>query len=154
MLMFTVGEETFFKGVSAYLKAHAYGNAEPKDLWDGIQSVLEKDSKLDVAALMDNWVLKIGFPVLTVTETANGIDVIQNRFLDTADVEPEEDTTIWNIPLFLTRSSDESAIDTTYIMRERQVHIPLDTSGAWKLNGSTWGPCAYLISCVKLFDQV
>jgi aminopeptidase 2 len=38
MLVNCVGEETFLKGVSIYLKQHLYGNATAEDLWEGISS--------------------------------------------------------------------------------------------------------------------
>lgn len=44
---------------------------------------------------MDNWINKIGFPVLTVTEEPGKITVKQNRYLETGDVKPEEDETLW-----------------------------------------------------------
>lgn len=55
MLSNMVGEETFLKGVSTYLKAHLYGNATTKDLWAGISEA----SGRDVAKIMDNWTLKV-----------------------------------------------------------------------------------------------
>ena len=36
MLSAYVGEETFLKGVSIYLKKHLYANSVSKDLWEGI----------------------------------------------------------------------------------------------------------------------
>jgi aminopeptidase 2 len=44
---------------------------------------------------MDNWINKIGFPVLTVTETANSIKVRQDRYLETGDVAEDENQTLW-----------------------------------------------------------
>lgn len=38
---------------------------------------------------------KIGFPVLTVSENDKGIEVRQDRFLETGIGEPEENETIW-----------------------------------------------------------
>ena len=64
---------------------------------------------------MDNWVkkvltskslasyamltlhLQIGFPVVTVTETDEGVTVKQNRFLQTGPAEPQDDETIWSV---------------------------------------------------------
>ena len=91
MLASVVGEETFLKGVSIYLKKRLFGNSVTKDLWDGISEA----SGLDVAAIMKNWTLKIGFPVITVKEDGGKITVTQNRFLATGDVKPEEDETLW-----------------------------------------------------------
>jgi aminopeptidase 2 len=44
---------------------------------------------------MDNWINKIGFPVLTVTEKADSITVRQDRYLETGDVKDEENQTLW-----------------------------------------------------------
>ena len=77
MLSNMIGEETFLKGVSTYLKKHLYGNASTLDLWAGISEA----SGLDVPKIMANWTLKIGFPVIRVEETSEGLKVTQNRFL-------------------------------------------------------------------------
>lgn len=37
----------------------------------------------------------MGFPVLTVTETAGGITVRQDRFLEDGPAKPEDNETIW-----------------------------------------------------------
>lgn len=49
--------------------------------------------------LQDPWIRKIGFPVVTVAEEPNQICVSQKRFLSSGDVKPEEDETVWWIPL-------------------------------------------------------
>lgn len=97
MLSAHLGVEVFLKGVSDYLKAHMYGNATTKDLWDA----LSKASGQDVTSVMDTWIRKIGFPVITVAEEPGQIGVRQSRFLSTGDVKPEEDETTWWIPLGL-----------------------------------------------------
>lgn len=97
MLAAHVGVDVFLKGVSDYLKAHSYGNATTNDLW----SALSKASGQDVKAFMDPWILTIGFPVVTVAEEPGQISVKQNRFLTSGDVKPEEDGTIWWVPLGL-----------------------------------------------------
>ena len=95
MLSAHLGEETFLLGVSNYLKTHKYGNATTTDLW----AALSDASKQNVNELMDNWIRKIGFPVVTVAEEPGQITVRQSRFLSTGDVEPQEDQTLWWIPL-------------------------------------------------------
>lgn len=42
MLLHLVGEDTFLKGVSIYLKKHLYANSVTKDLWEGIQEASGK----------------------------------------------------------------------------------------------------------------
>lgn len=95
MLSAHLGAETFLNGVSDYLKAHTYSNATTNDLW----SALSKASGQDVNSFMDPWVRKIGFPVLTIAEEPGQIGFRQSRFLISGDVKPEEDETIWWIPL-------------------------------------------------------
>ena len=72
-----ISESTFLKGVSIYLKAHLYGNSRTADLWKGISEA----SGIDVPKIMANWTLKVGFPVITVEETEEGLKIRQNRFL-------------------------------------------------------------------------
>lgn len=91
MLSNYVGEEKFLQGVSIYLSKHIYNNSVTKDLWQGIGEA----SGLDIPKMMDNWILKIGYPVLTVEETTEGIKVRQDRFLATGDPSKEENETIW-----------------------------------------------------------
>lgn len=137
MLVAVVGEEKFLEGVSIYLKKNLYGNSVTRDLWEGIQEA----TGFDVPTLMNEWVLKIGYPVLTVEETAHGIKVRQDRFLDTGDVKDEENKTIWQIPLQLrsTDASGKSSIDSALILREREAEFALDTSKPFKLNANTNG---------------
>ncbi|CAG8957503.1 hypothetical protein HYFRA_00011485 [Hymenoscyphus fraxineus] len=97
MLATHLGQETFLKGVSNYLKSHSYGNATTNDLW----SALSEASGQDVNALIDNWIRKIGFPVITVAEEPGQISIKQSRYLSTGDVKAEEDTTTWWVPLGL-----------------------------------------------------
>jgi len=139
MLSAVVGEEKFLKGVSLYLKKHVYSNAQTKDLWDGISET----SGLDVAKIMANWTLKIGFPVISVEELGDGkVKVTQNRFLATGDVKPEEDETIWYVPLEVKTisSSGESTVDHKAVLNERSSTLDLgDASESFKLNAETVG---------------
>ena len=59
---------------------------------------------------MDPWIRKIGYPVLTVAEEPGQIAVRQSRFLSTGDVKPEEDGTLWWVPLGL--KTDPHAVDS------------------------------------------
>ena len=64
-----------------YLKAHAYANATTQDLFDG----LSQASGRDVGKMMAAWTDKIGYPLLTVTETDSEVHIRQNRYLSSAD---------------------------------------------------------------------
>lgn len=103
MLSAHLGVDTFLRGVSNYLKAHAYGNARTVDLW----SALSEASGKDVNAFADNWIRTIGFPILTIAEEPGQVSVRQSRFLSTGDVAETEDQTIWWIPLGLTTGTQK-----------------------------------------------
>ncbi|KAF6764898.1 leucyl aminopeptidase [Ephemerocybe angulata] len=137
MLSNYVGEERFLKGVSLYLKKKLFANSKTHDLWEGIGSA----TGLDIPDLMENWITKIGFPVLTVTEEANGIRVRQDRFLESGPAEPKDNETIWNIPLFIlsAQAGGEYSVDKTAILQQRDQVYPIDTSKNYKLNANTVG---------------
>ncbi|KEP46132.1 leucyl aminopeptidase [Rhizoctonia solani 123E] len=132
MLSEYVGQETFLKGVSIYLKNHLYGNSDPQDLWNGISQA----AGVDVGKMINDWLVKIGFPILAVTETADGIHIRQDRFLSTGDVTDEENQTIWQVPLALltTTSDGKSSTDHTVVLSEREGDFKLDTGKPWKIN--------------------
>ncbi|KAK8869616.1 hypothetical protein IAR55_000183 [Kwoniella newhampshirensis] len=137
MLAGVVGEKTFLKGVSIYLKKHIYNNAETKDLWDGIAEA----SGLDIAKIMANWTLKIGYPVITVKELGNGkVELTQNRFLSTGDVKAEEDETLWYVPLEVSIVKDgKVSVDHKAILEKRSTTYDLGDNDTFKLNANTIG---------------
>ena len=137
MLAGMVGEVTFLKGVSIYLKKHLYGNAETRDLWDGMTEA----SGLDIAKIMSNWILKMGFPIINVEETGDGkIKITQNRFLSTGDVKPEEDETLWYVPLEIkTIKNGKASVDHTAILQGRSMTYDLGGADSFKLNAETVG---------------
>ncbi|KAG8895964.1 Aminopeptidase 2 mitochondrial, partial [Tulasnella sp. 417] len=137
MLSSYVGEETFLLGVSKYLSEHLYGNSVTKDLWEGVREA----SGLDIPEMMSNWVLKIGYPVVTVEESNDSIRVRQDRFLSTGDPSDKENETIWKIPLNVKTADASSKVSTdrSVVLSEREATISLDTSKPFKLNAQTTG---------------
>ncbi len=136
MLSNFIGEDVFLKGVSLYLKKRLYGNAETADLWEGIQEA----SGVDIPAFMKNWILKIGHPVLTVEEVDGHLKIRQNRFLINGDVKPEEDETIWNVPLEIKTVKDgKVAVDHKAVLSEREMTYDLKGAQGFKLNANTTG---------------
>ncbi|KAL8789622.1 MAG: hypothetical protein Q9213_001058 [Squamulea squamosa] len=134
MLSTHLGVEVFLRGVSDYLKAHAYGNATTKDLW----TALGKASGKDVDTFMDPWIRRIGFPVLTVAEEPGQIGVRQSRFLLTGDVKAEEDDTLWWIPLGL-KSTNKAAGATIEALTSKESTIRGVDETFYKLNADQTG---------------
>lgn len=135
MLSYYAGEDAFFKGASIYLKKHLYGTAVTKDLWDGVQEA----TGLPVPHIMDNWVKKMGYPVITVREEATGIRLRQDRFLETGPATPEHNETIWSIPLSLLSIGQDRkpSVNRTVLLDTREKTIELDMSKPFKLNAGT-----------------
>lgn len=144
MLCSMLGSEVFLKGVSIYLKKHAYSHAETADLWAGIS----ESSGQDVPAIMKNWTEQVGFPVVSVEETQDGLTVRQNRFLSTGDPTPEEDTTVWHVPLELkTIVAGKAEVDHKAVLTTRETTLAIkDVANAiYKLNAETTGVCTSLL---------
>ncbi|KAL4243857.1 Aminopeptidase [Abortiporus biennis] len=157
MLSYYLGEDVFLKGVSTYLKSRLFKNGVTEDLWAGITSV----TGIDVATIMDPWIKKTGFPVITVVESKDGISLRQGRFLESGSPDAEENETIWTIPLsLLTVSSDGIPhIDNRIVLDKWQNFIELDTTKPYKLNAGTVSfyrvlyPKARLLDIAKLAAQ-
>ncbi|GAA5943340.1 hypothetical protein JCM1841_004805 [Sporobolomyces salmonicolor] len=138
MLSNFVGEKTFLQGVSTYLKRHLYGNARTADLFKGISEAYGKD----ISEMMKNWTTKIGFPLITVEETDKGIKIRQNRFLSTGDATPEEDQTIWHVPLEpLVVDGGKKAVQHGVVLTERESTLDIKDvkNTTYKLNAETCG---------------
>ncbi len=116
MLANHLGIDTFLKGVSIYLKKHEFGNAKTKALWAG----LSEASGQDVDALMAPWIEMIGFPVLKISEGQGEITVKQERFLSTGDGTPEDDTTVWWVPLALTGRVGTQGIESLALTQKTE----------------------------------
>jgi aminopeptidase N len=99
-----LGEETFRKGVHAYLSEHLYGNATAEDFWNTQTAVSHKP----VDKIMDSLVAQPGTPMLTFGEPANGqVSVEQKRFFlsPSAQAGPKEK---WTLPVcFKTKAGSQ-----------------------------------------------
>src|SRR5262249_41776056 len=76
MLEQYMGPEVFRGGVRTYLDRHAYGNTETADLWHALANA----SRLDIPALMDGWVFRPGYPIVTAAREGNDLVLTQQRF--------------------------------------------------------------------------
>jgi aminopeptidase N/puromycin-sensitive aminopeptidase len=90
-----LGEETFRKGVHAYLSAHSYGNATAEDFWNAQTATSHKP----VDKIMESLVAQAGVPLLTFGQPANGrVSVSQRRFYLSPSVKPGSDQK-WTLPV-------------------------------------------------------
>ncbi|KIY51112.1 hypothetical protein FISHEDRAFT_71404 [Fistulina hepatica ATCC 64428] len=96
---------------------------------------------INIPRLMDNWITKMGFPVLTVTETADGIHIRQDRFLESGIAPEEHNETIWNVPLGIVTPDaiGKPTVDRSAVLEQREMMYQLDTKRPFKLNANTVG---------------
>lgn len=139
MISTQLTDKVFVKGVANYLKKHAYGNAKTVDLW----AALSEASGVDVNAAIGTWTLKIGFPIISVTEKENGDIVLrQDRFLSTGDLTEEENQTVWWIPLRISSGpgNEDFVAGAPKILDTKEITIPgLAKEEFFKLNKDQTG---------------
>jgi aminopeptidase N len=113
MLMQYIGENDFRKGLTLYFNTHAYKNTRGDDLW----AALGQASGKDVAAFMNPWLDRSGFPMVTVDQQADKLTLSQQQFLlDPAKADKDR---IWPVPLLSERSDVPALLDT----RDRAVNL-------------------------------
>ncbi|UKZ83833.1 hypothetical protein TrVFT333_011646 [Trichoderma virens FT-333] len=117
MLANHVGLKTFLDGISVYLRRHAYRNAVTDDLWRALSEV----SKVDVSEFVRPWIQNMGFPVVSIEENGSQVTLKQSRFLSTGDVKPEDDTTIWWLPLSLERVPGNQDTSSTILTKKEDI---------------------------------
>ncbi|KAJ2439422.1 Aminopeptidase 2 mitochondrial [Coemansia sp. RSA 2440] len=130
MLSAHLGIDVFMAGVRAYLAKHAYSTATTSDLWQA----LECASGIDVACMMHSWTAHVGYPVITVDDSAddNVLQLHQHRYLHSGKPTPDEDRIVWWVPLGLMTSDSEA---THEILHKRSGHVNVPASARWfKLN--------------------
>jgi aminopeptidase N len=90
-----LGEDTFRKGIHAYLAAHAYGNATAEDFWNAQTAVSHKP----VDKVMESLITQPGAPILTfAASSASRVSVTQSRFYLSPSITPNP-AQKWTLPV-------------------------------------------------------
>src|SRR5206468_1103141 len=76
MLEQYLGADVFRDGVRAYLTQHAYANADTGDLW----AALGKASRQPIPDVMDGWIFKPGYPLVSARLEGRELVLSQQRF--------------------------------------------------------------------------
>ncbi|KAJ6489207.1 peptidase family M1-domain-containing protein [Mycena vitilis] len=130
-------------------------------IFDGL-SYSKAASGKDITRIMNNWIVKIGFPLITVTETPNGIRVRQDRYLSSGPPEADDNETIWlklmvyilsrNVPLGILTVNEDGRVhvDNTAILEEREKTLTIDINKPFKLNAGTTGLYRVLYTSERL----
>lgn len=116
MMMNYVGVDGFRKGLKEYFTKHAYANTTGNDLW----AALSKASGKDVAAFMDPWLTRSGFPMLEVDQSGTELTLSQSHFL--LDSTKADEGQCWPIPTL----SSSPAVPALFDKRQTKVTLPTD----------------------------
>lgn len=140
MLHNYIGDEDFRKGMNLYLTKHQYKNTYTEDLW----AALEEASKKPVGTVMNSWIKKMGFPVITVIAqtTADGVDLTLTQSKFCADGSQSEEDHLWMVPISVSTSHSPKEIATSIVLSTKQttITIPGVTDKDWiKINPGTVG---------------
>ncbi|MEK7220108.1 MAG: M1 family aminopeptidase, partial [candidate division NC10 bacterium] len=95
MLEQYLGPAVFREGVRRYLADHQFGNAETSDLW----MALGRASNQPIPAIMDGWIFRPGYPMVTVRSENGGrrLCFSQRRF---TYLNSEADASdLWQVPI-------------------------------------------------------
>jgi len=118
MVEYWVGEETFRKGVQAYVAAHEYGNATAEDFWN----VQTQVSGLPVDVVMRSFVEQPGVPVVTLSSDGTSVPVTQRRFILSGAANGASGVggagQVWTIPVCIKSASCQLLTPQTLELQE------------------------------------
>jgi puromycin-sensitive aminopeptidase len=120
MLEQHLGPDVFRDGVREYLRAHAYSNADTKDLWVS----LGKAAQQPVPELMDGWIFQPGYPLVSARlDGVSELVLTQQRF---AYLRTDESSTQnWQIPVQIRIETRDKAEHRRVLLTGHQTRIPL-----------------------------
>jgi len=127
MLEHYLTEPVFRRGLSKYLKRHAYRNARTEDLW----KELEKASGKPVRSIMANFTRLDGYPVVSVKSAGSGrVSLEQRRFFFDGSRDPGGRQ--WRVPIV---AAVEGRSKLFYgLLAGRRGTLALPTTGWVKVN--------------------
>jgi puromycin-sensitive aminopeptidase len=122
MLEQYMGPDVFRAGVRAYLRRHALGNTQTRDLWEALGGA----SRLPIPEVMDGWVFRPGYPLLSATWEGGSLVLRQQRFrylpLGAEDL-------LWQVPVQV-RVDTLAGTEVRRLLldqREHRLALPADT---------------------------
>ena len=148
MLRSIIGESNFRAALTDYFKQHQYSNTVADDLWQA----LSKNSDLDVKALMNPWLTRPGYPIITASLNGDTLTLTQTEFLTNG--EPDQDK-IWPIPLFSNVAELPEIMDQKELVVEladpnQLIHLNIDNQAHFIVSYDD----AMLARLAKSFDEL
>ena len=128
MLEDYAGSEAFRKGLHSYIREHSYSNAVKEDLWESISSAAKRDGKQHFSRVASSWIENAGYPAISVSRVADGLELRQSRFTLSKDRRLEGK---WDIPVHYASGNGEEGM---LLMDKGTARIRSADPGNIKLN--------------------
>lgn len=114
-----IGADKFQIGVSEYLQANMYGNADSDDLVQHLEDKIDEEVK----PIVDTWIRQKGLPVVTVAQEGNTFTLTQKRFL----ADPNATETLasdfnykWSIPITFVTSNNPTTVERRWFFHNAE----------------------------------
>jgi alanyl aminopeptidase len=114
-----IGPETFRRGVHAYLRENAWGNARADAFW----KALSESAGADVATSMETFLVQPGVPLIEASVDGNVVTLRQTRF---ANYGASLDAQRWRIPVGLRAGSGKATVEKTVLMTEPEMKVEIE----------------------------
>jgi puromycin-sensitive aminopeptidase len=125
MLEQHLGSEVFREGVRLYLERHRYANAETTDLWRALGDA----SHQPIPAIMDGWIFKPGYPLVTVDLEGAGLKLSQRRF---QYLGGEADSgQRWRTPVVLRAAVKRGYVERRLLLDGDEASVELPAKADW-----------------------
>ncbi|XP_067141359.1 aminopeptidase N-like [Centruroides vittatus] len=103
MVHHVLGNETFWRGLSSYLKEKSFDSVEENDLWRHFTQAQPKERAIQIGRIMESWTHNRGYPVVTaVRDYDNGRALLTQTSCLTKHVKDKNFLSVWKIPLTYT----------------------------------------------------
>jgi puromycin-sensitive aminopeptidase len=121
-----LGADLFRDGVRLYLQRHRFANAETGDLW----KALGEASSQPISAIMDGWVFRAGYPLVSARRDGDRLVLTQQRFTylpqPPGDVKPAGDAGArWQVPLHICVTAGGRSEVRRLLLADAEVGLPL-----------------------------
>jgi len=146
MLEQFLGPDDFRRGVSKFLKAYKYSNAQTRDLWLELEETSSKG--YNVTKIMDTWTRQKGYPVVEATRVnPTHYRLHQKRYLidsDQGNEDEEEHNPLgykWDIPLTWFSDKGSKKVEQKWLLSsDGYVDVKVDATATFvKFNVGQFG---------------
>ena len=129
-----IGPAKFQEGISQYLEANKFKNADSNDLVEWLDPKIEED----VTSIVNTWIRQKGYPVVTVAQEGdNTFRLTQKRFLTDPESEAKETLVSeynykWSIPITYITSANSTDVKREWFFHNiNEITITVDGPIDW-----------------------